>query len=271
MFRRKDDPFKALKPKKSKARVVTSLVCFCLVLTCVYIIIDETTPWIGELKYAIIGLISDEENGKEEISKNMSEINATYQLQYDKFKKMNNEVVAYLDIPKANISYPVLQAPNNQFYLEHDILKNPDKSGSIFMDCDVKLGVSDNTIIHGHNMWNSTMFSDLDKYLDQNYRNSAPYINLFVPGEGTRTYEVIQASKINEKDRIFRLYLAWIRWENKKIDATSYLANFSKYAAYTLSDGVKRSTDLITLSTCERSYDNTRVVVVGKLIHTEEI
>ena len=75
------------------------------------------------------------------------------QVDFNKLEEINPDVIAWIEIPGLEISYPVVQGRDNDYYLHHLITGENHKSGSIFMDFQNQEDLSDrNTIIYGHNM-----------------------------------------------------------------------------------------------------------------------
>jgi len=98
--------------------------------------------------------------------------------QYD-----NPDIVGFIEIPNTNISYPVAQTGNNEFYLYHDLNWNPSAAGSIFVDYenDLYLLSDDNTIIYGHNMRNGTKFHNIRFFHNEEFFRQHTYILLDTP------------------------------------------------------------------------------------------
>ena len=81
------------------------------------------------------------------------------QVDFNKLEEINPDVIAWIEIPGLEISYPVVQGRDNDYYLHHLITGENHKSGSIFMDFQNQEDLSDrNTIIYGHNMKDGSMF-----------------------------------------------------------------------------------------------------------------
>ena len=87
----------------------------------------------------------------------------------------NSDIVGWIrvgskDDPIININYPVVQAEDNEYYLDHTFKKEVSKRGTIYADYRNKFDngeLSANTILYGHNMWNGdTMFAKLSRYYD---------------------------------------------------------------------------------------------------------
>ena len=120
---------------------------------------------------------------------------------FDELKKQNKEITGWIDIPGTDITYPVVQAADNAYYLNHGFNGQKSGSGAIFMDCRNAAGLSDDhTIIYGHNMRNGSMFGSLRKYRDSDYRDSHPYVDYYIPGLRIRylIYACYEAEAVEE-------------------------------------------------------------------------
>ena len=77
---------------------------------------------------------------------------------------------SWLYIPGTKIDYPLVQGPNNDYYLDRDAYGNKSKAGAIFINFANASDMSDaKTVIFGHNMQDGSMFTDLHKYADESY------------------------------------------------------------------------------------------------------
>lgn len=78
-------------------------------------------------------------------------------------REVNEEVTGWIWIPGTSISYPILRADDNDYYLTHTWKKERSAVGSIFLD--YRTGEQDfNTLIYGHRMRNGSMFAELKYY-----------------------------------------------------------------------------------------------------------
>lgn len=169
------------------------------------------------------------------------------EVDFEGLKAINPDVVAWLYVGGPDISYPVVQGEDNEYYLHNTLENKKNSSGSIFMDWEVKTDLSSwNTFIYGHNMKNGSMFGHLKDFI----RNSKTYekdkyIYVFIP-EGIYRYE------------IFSYYL-------DATDSKMYYTcdNFKEYRAY-LREATKLSVreceakapddrNIVTLVTCSGS------------------
>lgn len=98
---------------------------------------------------------------------------------------VNDDYKGWINIPDTNISYPVPQGPDNDFYL-HKLFegKQYEYAGSLFIDAySTRMTNQDNLIIYGHNMKNGSMFGNLKKFKTKSYFDTHPYIEFYIPDE----------------------------------------------------------------------------------------
>ena len=86
------------------------------------------------------------------------------------------DAIGWLYIPNTAISYPVMQADDNSYYLEHTYDGSSLKAGSIFLDfrCENRF-MNPVNIIYGHNMNNGSMLAGVLNYADNSYFDSHKY------------------------------------------------------------------------------------------------
>ena len=117
------------------------------------------------------------DNFKNETSNLSSKNVGNYNL--ESILKINTDIIGWIKIDGTNINYPVMQ--NGDFYLHRNVYKNYSSSGTPYLAEHCNLKTSDNLIIYGHHMKNSTMFSNLDNYKNYNYYKTVSYTHLTLP------------------------------------------------------------------------------------------
>lgn len=82
--------------------------------------------------------------------------------QFHSLLGMNRDITGWIRLDDTPIDYPILQARDNNYYLDKNYKKQSTRAGSIFMDFrnNVELG-SRNTILYGHDMKDGSMFGNL--------------------------------------------------------------------------------------------------------------
>ena len=111
----------------------------------------------------------------------------------------NPDCVGWVYIADSTINYPVMHTPwQPEKYLNLNFEGQYSYSGVPFLDYGCSLE-SNNLIIYGHNMKNGTMFSDLRKYLDEEFRSSHLTIE-FETAEGCSYYTVTDVRNVHNTD-----------------------------------------------------------------------
>lgn len=171
--------------------------------------------------------------------------------------ELNSDCIAWISIPGTNINYPVVKGIDNSYYVTHTFRKKANKSGAIFLDMRNSSDFSDsNSILYGHNLKNSKMFSDLKKFLNENYFNKKREIVIYT-AENEYHYEVFAVYKTMEDDSTYRVKFA----DGGFDDHLNEISNKAKF--FIPQENVNR---IITLSTCTNDVEGERVVVVGRLV-----
>ena len=178
---------------------------------------------------------------------------------------INNDVVGWIRIEGTNINYPVMQ--NSEYYLRRNIYKEYSTYGTPFLADYCNINLSDNLIIYGHHIKSGMMFADLDKYKSYDYYLNHKTIKLYKL-QGTETieeeYKIISCFKTTVNKGGFKYYNFFNA--TSEADYNSFLEQCPELSFYNTEDTAKYRDKLITLSTCEYSLNNGRMVVVAKKI-----
>lgn len=178
----------------------------------------------------------------------------------------NNDIVGWITIPGTDIDYPVMQTPESpDYYLRRSFDKKRSTRGCIYVreTCDV-FTPGDNLTIYGHRMRDGSMFARLDNFMEQDYFEKNPYI-FFDTLTGLHTYKVmavfVTTATIGEG-------FAYHEFENARNEEefNNYVKQCKDLALYDTGVEAQYGDKLITLSTCEKSLTNGRLVVVAKRI-----
>lgn len=189
-------------------------------------------------------------------------------MQLKKLQEENKDIVAYIEIEGTDISYPVLQTTNNDYYMDKNYKKEYSYNGSIFLDKDVNLELpSSNFLIYGHNNENGTMFSNLINYKKESYYKEHQKIR-FITNKEDSEYEIIAVflSRVYYKTEknVFRYYY-FINAETKA-EFDNYIENSIKASLYNTGKRANYGEQLITLSTCMYHVTDGRLAIVAKKI-----
>ena len=206
---------------------------------------------LDDVSSAVIDIAKDTED-----TQNVTE---RYVVDFNQLKEKNSDVVCWLKVNGTNVDYPIVQAKNNSYYLNHSFDKSYNSAGWPFLDYRNKLDGSDkNMIIYGHNRKDGSMFSSLKGILDESWYNNPENLQIILLTEnGTEIYDVFSVYRIAD--------------ENYYIQ-TNFNDNFEKFVT-TLKNrsivdfhvNVTERSQILTLSTCDDNNDY-RVVLHAKKV-----
>ena len=206
----------------------------------------------------------DTTNVDTEIEKSEGESSNKYNL--ENIAKINSDVVGWIKIENTNIDYPVMQ--NGDYYLHRNIYKNYSSHGTPYLAEYCNIQYSDNLIIYGHHMNDNSMFAQLDNYKKHSFYENHKYIKFYSYYNGItieKTYEIAIAFKtVVYSDKGFKYY-NYTNFSDIQ-ELNEFVENCRKLEFYNTGIDINYGDKLITLSTCEYSQKNGRIVVVAKQI-----
>jgi sortase B len=191
-----------------------------LVLLCVFVL-----SAVALLRYYNDGKRNEEANGKflavaeNTISAALTpEGKADYALLFMELKRINPQVTAWLIIDDGVLSYPILQADNNEKYLKTGVDGKYNSHGAVFMDYRNGPFTDFNTIIYGHNMRDDSMFGPLSDIGANLVAKKGIIITL--SESGRRVWEVFSARVIDEGDNISLYQPSYSEVQLQKLNAS---------------------------------------------------
>lgn len=211
----------------------------------------------------VIGFPDDADNQDVDISDDETEKEMEVSdFDYDSLLTINSDCIGWIRIDGTDIDYPVVQAADNSFYLHHNFNQESAICGAIFMDYRNDIDLSrEHLILYGHQMKDGSMFKQLNGYKDKDFYKEHPEITLYLRNQ-KYSYDVVAVYVTNiARSGGYYNYLHG----NTREEQTEYLQN--KMAAYQLYDTgltVTQDDELLSLSTCEYSSTNGRLIVLAK-------
>mgnify|MGYP002620066906 CR=1 FL=1 len=237
--------------------------------------LTEDTPIVETIEGDLVNIEPDPEEVPEpEKQEEYSNKNTLYwkylntplsSVDFSSLLKENKDTVGWIIVNNTNVNYPVVQANDNDYYLQHDFNKKRNSAGWVFADFrDDFSNFNQNMVIYAHGRKDKVMFGSLTNTLQKKW-----YTNL--------DNQIIQLStiKYNTMWQIFAIY---------KVEAESYYitTDFSSDESFenfiqTMKDrsiydfgvDVNKDDKLLTLSTCYND-NGIRLVVQAKLVKIQE-
>lgn len=199
------------------------------------------------------GTAAGTEFGKDGKEENCPEVD------FESLRGMNSQTVGWIYGEDTKINYPVVQAKDNAYYLDHMFDGQKNANGCIFLDCGNQMDFSDShSIIYGHHMKSGAMFAGLSQYKSQAYYEAHPRMLLLTP-DGNYTVELFAGYVADVEEDAWQISFA-------SEEAFSDWIDRSMAKSYISTDIVPSTTDkILTLSTCSYEFENARFVLLGIL------
>ena len=177
-----------------------------------------------------------------------------------KLYEKNNDIIAWIRIENTNIDYPIMQTKNNpNYYLRRNFYKQYSYMGTPYLAENCDINTSNNLIVYGHHILGTKMFGELEKYRKKDFYNNHKTIKLFTLEEN-REYEIISVFT-TIVDTGFKYY-DFINTNNEK-EFDTFVSKCRELSFYNTENNIISSNKLLTLSTCDYSSKNARLVIVA--------
>lgn len=179
---------------------------------------------------------------------------------------LNNDVIGWIKIDGTNIDYPVMQ--NEDYYLYKNIYKEYSSHGTPYLADNCNIETSDNLVIYGHHMNDNSMFSQLDDYKKYEFYKKHKFIRFYTMKNNIteeKLYEIVAVFKTVVYTNNSFQYYKYINFRDEE-DFKSFNNKCNELKLYSTDSTMNFKDKLITLSTCEYSQKNGRMVIIAKKI-----
>ena len=177
-------------------------------------------------------------------------IRESFGISWEKLRKINSQVVAWITIPGADISYPVVQGSDDEYYLKHNFKKEKDLFGCIFLEHNNKKDLTgSHSIIYGHNMEGNMMFANLNRYEQPEFLKLCPEIEILTP-ERKFLYKIFSVEQASSQSAAYEY--------GYELSSSAYKQQLIKLKNNSMYDtGIepKETEPIVTLITCNSRLD----------------
>ncbi len=178
-------------------------------------------------------IVEESDQEKDQAASSEGEGKAVRKIDFDGLRAINEDIVAWIQIPGIGVDYPVVQGEDNEHYLHYTFDGKENIAGSIFLDFRNRADFTDRKVIlYGHNMQDGSMFSHFEKYQDKDFREEQGRVILYLPDK-TMECEIVECRQVPVQDSVYEII------EEEK----------------------RKEPDQIILSTCSTSDDVRRVLM----------
>ena len=196
---------------------------------------------------------NNSENRKQSNKKHNShadKIRESFGISWENLRKINSQVVSWITIPGADISYPVVQGMDDEYYLKHNFKKEEDLFGCIFLEHNNKKNfMGSHSILYGHNIEGNMMFANLNRYEQTEFLEKCPEIEIKTP-ERKFLYKIFSIEQAGSQSAAFEY--------GYDLSSPAYkqqLATLKENSMYETGIEPDDSKPMVTLITCNSHLD----------------
>lgn len=267
-------------PKSEKIRKAGILLCCCVFLGSMGYLIyhHQTGVNAGKENSRLNDMLAQAEAGNLKVDEEkLAQVPEEVLEKYKPFVAINDDMKGWVKIEGTDLSYPVVQADDNEFYHRKNFECEYDYYGVPYLDyeCSIKTSdVSDNLIVYGHNIGNDgLMFNPVTYYKQLDFYKQHPVINFdTIYQEGQyKIFGVFITNAQPEQDNgtVFN-YQQFVDAGSEK-EFNDFVEEVRRRSMYDIDVDVQPGDKLLTLSTC--TYDfrpEARCVVVARKVRDGE-
>lgn len=177
--------------------------------------------------------------------------------------EINSDIVGWITIPGTQIDYPIVQGPDNEYYLEHLFTKETNHTGCVFIDVTNHRDFSDqNNMLYAHHMRNGSMFSDLEGYRKEGFLEEHPY---FVLQTLDAVYRVEPFADV--LGDAYSTYNQTSFTDN--MEFMNFIDNIRANSTFQTDTVVTEEDQILGLSTCRYDASEGRYAVFGKMVRVK--
>ena len=178
-------------------------------------------------------------------------------------KQTNDDIVGILEFDNRVIYEPIVQAPDNDYYVRRNIEKKYANAGIPFISSDGNID-SKNVVIYGHSSkWDDILFTPLMNYTDQNYYKNHDTFK-FITEDETRTYQILAVLNIDLNNLNDSLEFTQASWDSNNA-FNAFISDSINHELYKTGVTVDADDKLMTLVTCDTRDNNKRIVILSKM------
>ena len=186
---------------------------------------------------------------------------------YELLLQQNPDCVGWITVPNTNVDNPIYQTDNNDFYLNHNGIKEKSVYGAIFADYrDIisRAGNSKNVTLYGHHMKDGSMFAQLHRYKNISFYKENPVITfdtIYGTGGQYKVFACMITNANNMDDNGYFFDFATPSFRSD-VDFMSWIEQIRRRSLYNTAVDVNANDQILTLSTCTYEIKDTDLLCV---------
>lgn len=197
-----------------------------------------------------------------------------YQQKFAQLYLENPDIKGFIEIEGTNLSYPVVQTTDNDYYLYRNLQRTYDIYGVPFLDyrCSLNLEhTSTNLVIYGHHINGKRVFGQLTNYKELEFYQQHPLVQFdTVYGDGDWKIVSVFVTNIHPEQDNGQVFEYHNYLEMDQAQFEEYIQEVRDRSYIDTGVDVVYGDQLLTLSTCSYEFDDARTVLVARKVREGE-
>lgn len=184
-------------------------------------------------------------------------------IDFAKLLEKNKDTKGWIKYNSDKINYPIVQAKDNDYYLDKNFYKKYNQAGSIFMDYRNNSFDDKNVVLYGHSMLDNSMFGSLKDLFTKDFFDN-------------KENNIIELRDLNDNVLKYQIFSYYIIEKEEYYIATSFksdkeflnfLNNIKRRSIKNFNINLNSDDKIITLSTCSGVEGTTK----RKVVHAKKV
>lgn len=187
---------------------------------------------------------------------------------FQALRKENKDIIGWLTIGKM-VDEAVVQR-DNEYYMNHNVKKQDDVSGAIFLDALVSLDTRPYALIlYGHNMKTGARFGSLRNFENQHFYHKYPFISFDTLYEEGK-YVIFSVGLVSTDENDSH-YLDFFALNSRRIDERQQaIDTLQSVSLYSNEIDIRPDDQILLLVTCVEKDTDRRIVAARRIRDGEE-
>ena len=180
---------------------------------------------------------------------------AALSVDWDALRAVNPDTVGWVYVPNSRINYPIVQGPDNSYYLNHDFDGATGwlaEFGSVFLDASNNPNWTDvGNFVYGHHLNDGSMFADIGTIGDASRLAELRHVYVLTPGGNFKldAFSLVHCAAVEE---IVKTQFA------SEEEYRSYIQSMCDRSEFPIENAqpVDRINRFIAFATCDNTYES---------------
>ncbi len=195
-------------------------------------------------------------------------------LSFEELLKQNPDTAAWITIPNTLIDNPVVLGSDNDYYLNHNFLKQKSRYGTLYFDSSAKISAdvtSQNLVIYGHEMRDGSMFGTLKRYKNINFYKENPVFTMrtLYTNAKYKIFAIMITNASPEQDNGYVFEYRYPEFSSAE-QFLGWIGDVKERSIINTGIDIIEGDKIVTLSTCTGEFDNARLVIMARMIREDE-